>query len=58
MLESLDLSGNKFNRSILSSLTALSSLRKLNLMATGFKGTFDVQGETTPASHFIHYTYL
>ena len=54
MLESLDLSGNKFNSSILSSLTALSSLRKLNLMATGFKGTFDVQGETKPASHFIH----
>ncbi|KAH9753640.1 Receptor-like protein 13 [Citrus sinensis] len=43
-LKSLDLSGIKLNRSILSSLTVFSSLRELHLRDIGFKGTFDVRG--------------
>ncbi|KAH9753762.1 Receptor-like protein 13 [Citrus sinensis] len=42
-LKSLDLSGIKLNRSILSSLTVFSSLRELHLRNIIFKGTFDVR---------------
>ncbi|KAL5738657.1 hypothetical protein ACOSP7_031418 [Xanthoceras sorbifolium] len=41
-LESLDLSGNKLNNSILSSVTALTSLRKLSLSDNGLEGIIDV----------------
>lgn len=50
-LEDLDLSGNYFNTSILSSLSAVSSLKSLSLNENGMEGPALAQGRVELVLH-------